>query len=208
MNNELVKSRFNVRKIAITGILSALSIALSYTPLGFMLIPGLQVQITFMHIPVIIGAILEGPITGAFIGMIFGLFSLYTATITPLPIAFAFLNPLVSVLPRILIGVVAHYVYKGLSNVFRERRKAVSIGISAALGTITNTVGVLGMIYVLYARRYIGAMIEMLNLPENTSPAYIFISAIPNFVTELISAVILSIPVVIAVQKLIGTSKQ
>lgn len=202
MNNEITKSHFNIRKVAITGILSALSIALSYTPLGFMLIPGLQVQITFMHIPVIIGAILEGPVTGAFIGMVFGLFSLYTATITPLPIAFAFLNPLVSILPRIMIGIVAHYVYKGLNNAFHERRKAVSIGISAALATVTNTVGVLGMIYILYARRYVAALITMLNLPETTSPAYIFISAVPNFVTELIFGIVLAIPVVIAVRKL------
>ncbi len=202
MNNEAVKSRFSVRKIAITGILSALSIALNYTPLGFMLIPGLQIQITFMHIPVIIGAILEGPITGGFIGLIFGLFSLYTATITPWPTAFAFLNPLVSVFPRIMIGIVAHYVYKGLNNAFHERRKAVSIGITAAIGTATNTVGVLGMIYILYARRYVAALITLLNLPDTTSPAYIFISAVPNFVTELIFAVVLAIPVVIAVRKL------
>ena len=101
MNHEISKSHFSVRRIAITGILSALSIALNFTPIGFMLVPGLQVQITLMHIPVIIGAILEGPVVGAFIGMIFGLTSLYNATYTPLPIAFAFLNPLVSVLPRI-----------------------------------------------------------------------------------------------------------
>jgi uncharacterized membrane protein len=89
MNHEISKSQFNVRRITVAGILSALSIALNITPIGFIMIPGLQVQITLMHIPTIIGAILEGPVVGAFVGMIFGLASLYTATYTPLPVAFS-----------------------------------------------------------------------------------------------------------------------
>jgi len=106
MINENARARFTVRKIAITGVLSALSVVFNFT-VGFITIPGLPVQITLMHIPVIVGAILEGPVAGAFIGLIFGLSSFYTATVSPLPIAFAFLNPLVSVVPRILIGVVS-----------------------------------------------------------------------------------------------------
>ncbi len=200
MNQGITNSRFNVRRIAITGILSALSIALNFTPIGFMLIPGLPVQITLMHIPVIIGAILEGPIVGAFIGMIFGLTSLYTATVTPLPIAFAFLNPLVSVLPRILVGIVAYYAYKALNGMLKEKGKVLSIGISAALATITNTIGVLGMIYILYAQRFIDA----LGLTGKVSKGYVFALALPNSPLELLAAVILSIPIVLAVRKMRG----
>ncbi len=203
MNVNVSKSRFSARKIAVTGILSALSIALNFTPLGFMLIPGLPVQITFMHIPVIIGAIIEGPFVGAFIGMVFGLTSLYTAVQqSALPIAFAFLNPLVSVLPRILIGIVVHYVYKGLNSVFKEKKQALSIGISAAAATVTNTVGVLGMIYILYAKRYVEALITFIGLPADTAPAYIFISALPNFIAELVFSILLSIPIVLAIKKI------
>lgn len=191
-------SRVNVRKIAITGILSALTIALNYTPLGFMLIPGLQVQITLMHIPVIIGAILEGPIVGAFIGLIFGLFSLYTAAITPMPIAFAFLNPLVSVLPRILIGLVACYVYNALNKAFHEKRQGISIGIAASLATVTNTIGVLGMIYLLYAQRYI----EALGLADKVNPGYVFALALPNAPLELVAAILISIPIILAVRRM------
>ncbi|NLY17503.1 MAG: ECF transporter S component [Clostridiaceae bacterium] len=203
MNNEVNKSKFSVRKIAVTGILSALSIALNFTPLAFMLVPGLPVQITFMHIPVIIGAIVEGPFAGAFIGMVFGLTSLYTAVQqSALPIAFAFLNPLVSILPRILIGIVAHYVYKGLNSIFKEKKQAVSIGITAAAATLTNTIGVLGMIYILYARRYVEALISSLGLPADTTPVYIFVSALPNFIAELVSSILICVPVVLAVKKI------
>jgi len=191
------KSRLTVRRMAVIGILSAMSIGLNFTPLAFVLIPGLPVQITLMHVPVIIGAILEGPLVGAFIGLIFGLFSLYTAAITPIPIAFAFLNPLVSVVPRILIGIVAYYVYALFMGLFKQKNHSLSIGIAAAAGTLTNTVGVLGMIYILYARRFI----EAAGL-EGFSPLIaIFGIAFPNMPFELAAAVLVAIPVVIAVRK-------
>ncbi|AGC68157.1 hypothetical protein Cst_c11610 [Thermoclostridium stercorarium subsp. stercorarium DSM 8532] len=202
MNNENAKSMFTVRKIAVTGVLSALSIVLNFTPLGYIYLPGLAVQITTMHLPVIIGAILEGPVAGAFIGLIFGLSSFYTAATSPLPIAFAFLNPLVSIVPRILIGVVAYYVYHAMDRILGDRRTAISIGTSAVLATTTNTVGVLGTIYLFYAKRYIEAMISMLGLPETTSPSYIFISAVPNYIAELIASVVICIPVVLAIRKI------
>ena len=116
-----------------------------------------------MHLPVIIGGILEGAVAGGFIGLIFGLSSLYMAYSTPSPIAPFFMNPLVSVLPRILIGIVSHYAYRGLDKALGSKRVPVSAGISAFLGTTTNTVGVVGMIYLLYAKQALSA----LGLPES-----------------------------------------
>lgn len=76
-----------------------------------------------MHIPVIIAAILEGPVVGGFVGLIFGLSSMYTAAtiFAGLPTAFVFLNPLVSVFPRILIGIAAHYAYAGMNKLTRKK---------------------------------------------------------------------------------------
>jgi len=197
MDNAMSKSRLNIRRITVAGVLSALSIGLNFTPLAFMLIPGLQVQITLMHVPVIIGAILEGPLVGAFIGLVFGLFSLYTAAITPLPIAFAFLNPLVSVLPRVLIGIVTYYVYKLFLGLFKQKKDSLAIGIAATVGTLTNTIGVLGMIYILYARRFV----EAIGL-SGASPLIVISGlAFPNLPFELAGAVLAAIPVVIAVRK-------
>lgn len=195
-NRGLFKTRLKIRKIAVAGILSALSVGLYYTPLAFPLFPGMQAQITFMHIPVIIGAILEGPIVGAFIGFVFGLFSLYTATFTPLPIAFAFLNPLVSVLPRILIGIVTYYVYRAVRGVIKEKKPGLSIGIAAAAGTLTNTIGVLGMLYILYAKRVAEAL--NFDIPPLVGIAGL---AMPNLPLELVAAVLVAIPVVIAIKK-------
>lgn len=198
MNSNVSKTRLRIRRITIVGILSAISIGLNYTPFAFMLIPGLSVQITLMHIPVIIGAILEGPIVGALVGLMFGLFSLYTATITPLPIAFAFLNPLVSVLPRILIGVGSYYIYAMFTRIFKNKKMALSVGLGAAGGSLINTVGVLGMIYILYAARFL----EALGLKDVPAAIAIFGLAIPNAPLELVAAILIIIPVVAAVKRI------
>ena len=51
------KTNFSVRQITMVGMLSAISIFLGLTGLGFIPIP--PVKATIMHIPVIIGAIVE-----------------------------------------------------------------------------------------------------------------------------------------------------
>lgn len=133
MNN---KKGFNVRKMAIIGVLGAISAVLGMTPLGF--IPVGPTRATIMHIPVIIGAIMEGPVVGAFVGLIFGIFSIFQAITNPTPVSVVFLNPLVSVLPRILIGLVTHYVYTSLKKLGNKKTMGILyllwIGIIIYLG--------------------------------------------------------------------------
>ena len=107
--NSVNAKKFNVRKMAIAGVLGGISAILGLTPLGF--IPIGPTKATIMHIPVIIGAIMAGPIVGGLVGLIFGLFSIFQALMNPTPISFMFLNPLISVVPRVLIGIVSYYVY-------------------------------------------------------------------------------------------------
>lgn len=132
------------RKIVITGVLSAISIFLGMTRLGF--IPWITgASLTIMHIPVIIGAVLEGPVVGVAIGFIFGLFSLIQAAVAPTgPADVWFTNPLLSILPRLFIGPISWLVYEGL-----KRWKIPALISAGVLGSLTNTVLVLGMIGVL-----------------------------------------------------------
>ncbi len=99
------------RQIVVAGALGAISILLGVTKLGF--IPFfLGTSITIMHVPVIVGAILEGPWVGTAIGAIFGIFSLIWAYIGPNgPGDVYFQNVLISVLPRLFIGVMAYLAY-------------------------------------------------------------------------------------------------
>lgn len=114
-----VENSLSVKKMAIVGVLGGISIILGMTPLGF--IPIGPTRATIMHIPVIIGAITEGPLVGGLIGLIFGLFSIFQAMTNPTPISFVFLNPIVSVLPRVLIGIVTYYTYKTIRGLGEKK---------------------------------------------------------------------------------------
>ncbi len=129
------------RKIVITGILGAISIFLGITRWGF--IPWFSgVSVTIMHIPVIIGAILEGPIVGLIVGLIFGVFSMIQAAVAPNgPTDVWFTNPLLSVAPRLFIGPVVWLVWKLL-----QRLPMVGLIVAGIVGSLTNTILVLGVI--------------------------------------------------------------
>ncbi len=142
------------RKMAVIGMLGAISAILGMTPLGF--IPIGPTKATIMHIPVIIAAIIEGPLVGALVGLIFGIFSMIQSVTSPTPVSFVFWNPMVSILPRILIGIVSYYVYSGLGKIIKN--ETVAVALTGALGTLTNTVGVLSMIYLLYGVKFVKAI--------------------------------------------------
>lgn len=95
----------SVRKIVISGILGAIAILLGVTRLGFIPVPTPAGHATIMHIPVILGGVLEGPVVGLITGAIFGLFSFLQ------PGAPFFADPLVSIFPRLFIGVVSYLVF-------------------------------------------------------------------------------------------------
>lgn len=241
--------RLNVRRMAIIGVLGAISIVLGITPLGF--IPVGPTRATIMHIPVIIGAIMEGPLVGGFVGLIFGLFSIFQAITNPTPVSPIFLNPIVSVLPRVLIGFTTYYAYQGTKKLGNKNTKgllyvlwtgiilylsygiyhnivdsasiwiilmnvlliflvlilayfmetkikvdSLDIVISTIIGTLTNTVGVLTLIYLLYAERFVGA----LGLDPNTSRQVIMGIGLTNGIPEAIIAIIIVMSVTSALK--------
>ncbi|MEG6566716.1 ECF transporter S component [Thermoanaerobacterium saccharolyticum] len=140
-------SKLSVRQITVAGMLSAISIVMATTPLGY--IPLGIANATTMHIPTIIGSILEGPYVGTFIGLIFGVSSFIRQN-TPI-----FADPLVAILPRLLIGIVAYYTYK----------LAKSSGVAAVAGTLTNTVGVLGLAVL---KKYLTVQVALMVVLKNT----------------------------------------
>lgn len=161
----------SVRRIVITGILAAIAILLGVTRIGFIPVPNLSGNATIMHVPAIIGGVMEGPLVGLLVGGIFGIFSFLQATI-PL-----FKDPLVSVLPRLFIGVTAAYSYLAL----RKNNEYLALIVSGIVGTLTNTILVLGMAVI---RGY---------LPLEAIPPII-----PQAIAELIIAAVINVAVVTA----------
>ena len=127
------------RKIVVTAVLSAITIVLGLLPFGGY-IPFFGISITILTIPVIIGAILEGPVVGAGIGSCSSaLTSLYQAATAPKsPLDPLFVNPFLSIVPRLFIGPVAWLVWSAL-----KRYKVVGLVTAGFLGSYTNTVLVL-----------------------------------------------------------------
>ncbi len=141
-------------KIALTGIFGALSLVLVFTHLGFISIGGF-ISITVMHIPTILVTILGGLVPGLGVGLIFGITSLINTVMNPVnPF---FLNPMVSIVPRLLIPVVTWIVYRIL-NLIPKMPKILSGSVAAAFGTFSNTFFVMGAIYMLYGRELMEGM--------------------------------------------------
>jgi uncharacterized membrane protein len=131
--------------------MSAIAILLGATRWGFLPWFG-AASITIMHVPVIIGAVLEGPIVGLGIGFLFGLFSLIQAAIAPIgPADVWFVNPLLSILPRLFIGPLAWLAYRASVRVraLEKVNQILALVVAGVVGSLTNTALVLGMIGVL-----------------------------------------------------------
>ena len=168
-------SQDRTRKIVITAIMGAISAFLGITRWGYLPSIG-GFSVTIMHIPVIIGAVLEGPLVGLGIGLIFGLTSMLQAAIAPImPSDVLFTNPLISVLPRLFIGPVAWLVWNGL-----KRWPAVGLIVSGLAGSLTNTALVLGMIGILGMAPWplLGASAVSNGIPEAIVAAVVVLAVI------------------------------
>lgn len=201
LNTRVDNTKLNVRKMVVIAMLSGISIFLGLTGLGFIPLP--LFKLTILHIPVIIGAIIEGPLVGASIGFIFGLFSIYQNITSPSIMSPFFYNPIVSILPRVLIGIVAYYLYKFLREKFKNTKVAITI--AAVAGSLTNTIGVLGLIYLFYFKDYAEILLSKGSVSD-VSRSTITIALLSVFGTnglaEAFLSAIISAPIVIAIFKL------
>ena len=180
----------NTRKLTVIGMLFAITIVLGATGIGFIPIP--PFKLTIMHIPVIIGSLLEGPIVGAILGFFFGMFSIFQAINTPMPGSFIFMSPFVAVVPRILIGITPWLSYKFI----KTKKEKLNLIIATAIGSFTNTIGVVFMIYILYLKDFANAYKISVKAAKNT-----LLLLVLNGFTSAAFAIIITIPIVIAVRK-------
>lgn len=144
-------------------MMAAIIIVLANTPLG--LIPLPTTKATTTHIPVIIGAVILGPLAGGILGGVFGICSIISNTITPALTSFAF-SPFLSTTGlagavkavwvavgcRIMIGVVAGWLWILLKKL--RVNDTLALAITGFAGSMTNTVMVMGSIGLLFTQQY------------------------------------------------------
>ncbi|MCJ7736056.1 MAG: ECF transporter S component [Anaerolineae bacterium] len=121
--------KLDTRDIALAGVLSAVCIILAVTRVGY--IPFFAgTSVTIMHLPVIIGAVVGGPVVGTIISLIFGVSSLILSSVSPTgPGDVFFTDPWVSVMPRLFLGLIAWAVYRSA----RASGRAWVIGLGVLL---------------------------------------------------------------------------
>lgn len=154
----------DTRWMAAVAMMAAIVVLLANTPLGLIPISPV-IKATTTHIPVIIGAILLGPMAGGILGGVFGVCSLISNTIAPVATSMCFSPFLsttglvgavkavwVSVGCRILIGVVAGWLWIGLKKL--RVNDLIALPVVGFVGSMTNTVTVMFSILFLFRAEY------------------------------------------------------
>lgn len=155
--------KHDTRWMVSVALMAAIVIVLANTPLGMIQLP--VIKATTVHIPVILGAILLGPSAGAILGGVFGICSLVSNTMVPTLLSFAF-SPFmsttgipgalkaiwISVGCRVLIGLVSGWLWKLLERL--KVNQNISLLLTGFVGSMVNTVTVMGSIYFLFAQQY------------------------------------------------------
>ncbi|MDE6350274.1 MAG: ECF transporter S component [Treponemataceae bacterium] len=140
------------RNIAITGAFSALNVVMVITGLGYIRINPL-VSYTILQVPTVLATILGGFVPGLVTGFVFGLTSWFKSAV--MPVSFldpCFLNPLCSIVPRVMFPIVTWLVFTGLKKISRNLHVLqIAAGVFAAvIGSLANTIFVFASLCLVY----------------------------------------------------------
>ena len=194
MNKQKKDTRWSVT----VALMMAIVILLANTPLGMIQLP--IVKATTVHIPVIIGSIVLGPLAGGILGATFGICSLISNTMAPTLLSFAFSPFLsttgltgvckaiwISVGCRTAMGIATGWLWLLLKKL--KVNQNVALLIAGFLGSMFNTIFVMGSIYLLFASQYAEAKEVAVTAVFGLIMGTVFASGVP----EAIAAAILVI---------------
>ena len=138
----------HTKNLTFLGLMLAITIVFDITPLGA--VPLGSISATITHIPTVITGVVLGPIAGLVMGTLLGIISMIHALTRPMTVIDPlFVNPLISVLPRMFIGVTSYYAYRLLYKAAKIPVASLAAGI---VGSLTNTGLVFLMLYLVYAK--------------------------------------------------------
>ena len=178
------------KNLVLLSLFIAIEVVMSNVPfLGF--IPIGVLKATTLHIPVIIAGIVIGKKQGAFVGLVFGLCSIFSNTIAPTVSSFifspfisgSFFSAVIAIVPRVLIGYIAGSIYE----IMKGKLKTLGIIAGSFIGSLTNTILVLAGIYFIFGIEYA----KMLNMDLSTLLPYMLgIIATQGLVEAILGTII------------------
>ena len=194
-----------IRQMVQLSILTALLLVLAFTPIGYLRLG--PFSITFMPVPVVIGAILLGPGGGAFLGLVFGLTSFAQCFgIDPMGTALMTINIfytfVMTVVTRTLVGYLTALVFRGMRSLFEklpksDKTKPVTYAIASAAGPLFNTVLFMSAMYIFFGKEQV-----VLDAFELTAavPFFVFVFGIvfAQALVELLVTMIIGTAVCVA----------
>lgn len=159
------KTKKKTQQLTLVAFFVAIEIIMMMTPIGY--IPVGAINITTMHLPVILASILLGPKIGAITGFVFGCTSLIRATMQPGITSFCF-SPFITIggvsgnfgsllicfAPRITLGILPYYLYRLFS---KKMASPLASALSAGINTFLHTLFVMGLIWLFFGEAYASA---------------------------------------------------
>jgi len=195
-----------ITRLIISAIFTALIFILAFTPLGFFKTGGLSVSL--LTIPVTIGAILLGPVHGAFLGAIFGMTSLIQCFgLEPFGTTLMGINPIYAIIvclvPRILMGYLTGLVFRAFK---KGKLTRIGAAITSVCAPLLNTVLFMtALILCFYNTDVIQGIVTTLGAGNVFTFAILFVGI--NGALEVAAGLILSFPISAALYSYVSKRK-
>lgn len=204
-----MQNRILLKQIAIDALFIALLAIFSFVPyIGFIQVG--PISFTTIHVIVLVGAAFFGWKRGLLYGFFFGIFSLFKAIQFPNTVDYFFLNPFISVLPRMLFG-----LFSGLAFDLIKKKHSFKLFVGllfpiSAVLTFLHTFLTLSCFYVfgvldIFKITAILGLKELMDTFLNTYPSFwAFIIAMVTFgaVCEMIVATIIVPSIYLMINKI------
>lgn len=197
-----IMRKIKTRDIALIAIMTSLLLVFALVPISIG-----PVDMAFMALlPVIVVTQVKGLRIGMILGAVFGIVSFGVSFSLRSVLSPVFMNPLVSILPRLFIALTTYFSGKLIEKLLKKSKldekvaQSIRYGVSGAVGVCTNTTLVLGMMLLIYRGSDINGV----------AIGWALIGAIlaTNFVIELVMTTVLCIPVSLTINKLLTIQSQ
>lgn len=190
-------SKSKILSLTENAMLAAIVVLMAFTPVGYLQI-GL-VKMTFIMIPVAVGAITLGEKSGAFLGLVFGITSfvqcfgldIFGTTLMSINPIYTFI---MCIVPRVLMGYLCGLVFKGLARF----KKGIAVVIASLSAPIFNTVFFMSLLMLFF-----GNSDYIMSMRAGTENLWAFLIAFVglNGVMEVVTTTVIAPPVALAVEK-------
>ena len=150
-NNDNSMRNKTIKTIAVNALIVAVIAVMTFVPyVGYIGIPAVGISITTIHIAVLFFAWFFGWKEGLVAGLAFGTFSLIKAATMPVSIVDPyFVNPLISIFPRMMFGFLAGISFDLLRFIKRPKVRFLFDVLACGVTTVFHSVLTLSMLYLL-----------------------------------------------------------